>query len=492
MTRAWKLSEIAAAVDGEVVAHSNSRQIDHVVIGENPIAEIDARAIVQGQIFVALQGTRSHGVQHALQAFKNGCSLILAGAEADEKDILEASLYVPVVRSQHDGVTAFGMLARAWSALCGFTVVGVTGSSGKTSTKDILRALLSPIRTVVASRANFNNEIGVPLTLVQAPSNTEIVICEMGMRGPDQISYLCSIAEPEVGVITNAGSAHLELLGSLEAIADAKAELIAGVQHEGTAVVPHWQSHLLDRAARTPKTVMRFASVDINNIGNVDVRVDCRVEDVKRTPSGLSGFLEIGSQRLAFDLPVHGLRQADNLAAAACAYHALVGSTESLAAALSTVEITGGRGNRRTYANGNIVIDDAYNANPQSVVSALEELAAIDAGRTVAVLGYMAELGPTSAGFHHEIGLRCADLGIDHLVVASTQPECDAIVGGYEDGGGARVSRFDGVDETIAAIESWHQEGDVTLVKASNSVGLRRVVSALDTSNSAAKKGGVR
>jgi UDP-N-acetylmuramoyl-tripeptide--D-alanyl-D-alanine ligase len=456
---------------------------------------IDTREVQVGDVFVALQGTRSHGIEHAAEAFERGASAVLAGTDLELDDdrweqlLGEAAQHGPVlVATDCDGVTALGRLARAWRRRSRWRVVGITGSSGKTSTKDLLATLLRRDGTsVVASHANWNNEIGVPLTLLAADDCADVVICEMGMRGLGQIAWLCDVADPDVGIVTTAGTAHLELLGSRENIVRAKAELLTGTWKGGVAIFPGVQPQLVEAADDVPDRLLPFG------VGE-DEAADSAVlvTELGRGEYGVVGTIDLMGRELPFALPLHGLHHARNLAAAAAALVALRGSAELLADdALVLVDASGvvaggleaftaGRGDRHALAGGGLVIDDAYNANPESVQAALEELASCDGPRRVAVLGRMAELGRASSKLHGGIGGYAAGLEqVDELVVVGAGDEADALASGWKKSRGAAPRRYVDVDVALAALGEWTQAGDIVLVKASNSTGLGRLAAGL-------------
>ncbi|MBC7643810.1 MAG: UDP-N-acetylmuramoyl-tripeptide--D-alanyl-D-alanine ligase [Thermoleophilia bacterium] len=454
-------------------------------------------------IFVALQGPGGHGANFWAHAVNRGAGALLFGSDADEYLLNEvmADAIVPVLVADTDGWTALGELANAWRRRCDFTVVGITGSTGKTSTKDLLATLLAPVRRTHASPANHNNELGVPLTLLAADPDINVVICEMGMRGRRQIEYLCEVAEPDVGVLTNVGSAHLELLGSLEAIAAAKAEVIAGTRPSGTAVVPASQPGLLALAERVPQRVLTFDVADgagdgaageqqpevvINvlpsSAGSNTALADVHVVRVERSARGIAGSVRIGATERAFSLPIHGLHNARNLAAAVAVAWAILGDVgvSKLDLEPAALALSAGRGQRTSLDDGGIVIDDAYNANPESVQVALTELSAVEtAGQRVAVLGYMAELGPGEIGMHITTGEHVAALQVDQLVAVTTHPAVTALVLRWEELTGQRAITFESVDAAVASLSDWATARDAILVKASNSVGLGRCAAAL-------------
>lgn len=491
-SRRWTLLDVVEAlglavygpvVDDEQLAATSVGGPDRAGAG----VEIDTRQLAPDDLFVALSGTRSHGIEHAAEAFSRGAVAVLAGTDLEVSDeqwdtwLAAAASHGPVlVASDCDGVTALGRLARAWRRRASWKVVGITGSSGKTSTKDLLVALLrrSGLRAS-ASHANWNNEIGVPLTLLAAGDDVDAVVCEMGMRGSGQIAWLCDIADPDVGIVTTAGSAHLELLGSLEAIVAAKAEVLAGTWSGGVGIFPAVQPELVEAAARVPDRLLPFG------VGPEETDAAVLVTSVERAEGGLRGTIDLMGTARDFSAPVHGLHHARNLAAAAAALVTLVGSAELLEAdALELGHeqpvLTAGRGDRHPLPDGGVVIADAYNANPESMRAALDELAATGGRRRVAVLGRMAELGPGSTRFHLELGMRAAlHADIDELVVVGVDEDAAAIAEGWQHERRASARRYDDPDVALAALGEWHAAGDVVLVKASNSTGLGRLASGI-------------
>ncbi|MCW2961491.1 MAG: murF [Thermoleophilia bacterium] len=485
----WTLLDIVEAL-GTVVygpvgddAQLAATEVAHVTI--------DTRLVQPGSVFVALLGSRTHGIEHAQEAFRRGAVAVLAGTDLEIEDaqwdelLAAAAEHGPVlVASDCDGATALGRLARAWRRRSPWRVVGITGSSGKTSTKDILRALLerSGVR-VVASHANWNNEIGVPLTLLSAGPDVDVVICEMGMRGAGQIAWLCDIADPDIGIVTTAGTAHLELLGSRDAIVAAKAELLAHTWSGGVGIFPGNQDELVEAAARVPDRLLPFGAGE-------DEAEDSAVlvTSVGRTETGIAGTIDLMGEERPFSLPVHGLHHARNLAAAAAAVVSLTGSASLLAedalqigSSDGSTVFTSGRGDRHALAGGGTVIDDAYNANPESVTAALDELAASPTtARRVAVLGRMAELGSTSKRLHTSVGAYAAAREqVDTLVVIGDNSDADALADGWKRTRGTKAHRYQSVDAALTAVDEWSAPNDVVLVKASNSSGLGLFAMAL-------------
>jgi UDP-N-acetylmuramoyl-tripeptide--D-alanyl-D-alanine ligase len=389
---------------------------------------IDSRDVGPGDLFVGLVGENVDGGEFAARALEAGAWGVLVAPE----HVVDGG----VVLSSPAPLASLQALARAWRRDMSHPppqVIGITGSVGKTSTKDILRALLAPHRRVHASRANFNTEIGLPLELLAAPEGTEVVVLEMGMRGAGQIAELAAIAKPDVGVITAIGAVHLELLGTIEAIARAKAELIQDVR---VAVIPD-DEPLLEPYVPEGVEVVRFG----------------------RDEAALDGL----------ELPFSSAHMRRNALAAVAAARA-VGVEPSGRVEL---ELSAMRGQVRE-AGGVRVIDDCYNANPLSMRAALDDLALQEpAGRRIAVLGDMLELGPTEVAEHEAIGSHAAESGVDVLVTVG--PLAAAMAEPF--GGEAHVVADAAAAAALA--RDLVEPGDVVLVKASRGVALEAVTEAL-------------
>jgi UDP-N-acetylmuramoyl-tripeptide--D-alanyl-D-alanine ligase len=339
-------------------------------------------------------------------------------------------------------MAAIGRLLRERSSA---RVVGVTGSTGKTSTKDILAALCAPVARTVATERSNNAELGVPLTLGRLEPDTELCIVEMGMRGFGQIAELCEIARPEVGVITAIGPVHLALVGSVDGVARSKAELVAALPEAGIAVVPesaHLEPHLRD-------------GIEIRRVGPVDVELR---DD--------GAHVAFAGERIRF--PVTSRHQAQNALTAMTAYDALGLPLDRLADSAAAVSLSPWRGEELALPGGGFVINDAYNANPTSMQAALRHLAERGGDRRrVAVLGGMAELGEHEQQHHREIAELAGELGIELLAVGEL----------------ARAYRADAWEPDAAAAlataRALVRPDDAVLVKASRSVGLEGIAPAL-------------
>jgi UDP-N-acetylmuramoyl-tripeptide--D-alanyl-D-alanine ligase len=385
--------------------------------------QIDSRRIAPGDLFVAVRG----GVAYIEEARKAGAAATL----------------VP-----DDDFAAMAAIGRAVRDRTSAEVVGITGSTGKTSTKDILAALVRPHRKTVAAEASYNAELGVPLTLARLEPDTQVLIAELAMRGFGQIRDLCEIARPTLGAITAVGPVHLEFVGDVAGVARAKAELLDALPPGATAVVPAGAREL-EPYLRDDLTVIRVGE---------DVRVHLWSD----------GHLaaDVLGKPVSLELPFRERYQAENTLVALAAYVALGLPLDRVHEGASRIELSRLRGEEIALANGSILINDCWNANPASMRAALEELAKRNGGRRIAVLGGMAELGAEGPRYHSEIG---ALLGaLDHVIAVG---ELARDYGAEE-----WVADADTAADRLADIV---QPGDVVLVKGSRSVGLERVAQNL-------------
>jgi UDP-N-acetylmuramoyl-tripeptide--D-alanyl-D-alanine ligase len=442
--REWTPERVAAAAGARLVAPPPEGA------GGPRAATVDSRQAGPGDLFVGLVGEHEDGGRYAPQALAAGAwGALVAPDSADAARCASPG----VLRAAESPLRALQSLARAWSAELGAKVIGVTGSTGKTSTKDILAALLSPHAATVASPANYNTEIGLPLAILGAPAGTEVLVLEMAMRGAGQIAELAAIAHPDVGVIVNVGPVHLELMGSLEAIAAAKAELIRDMPAGGTAVVPAGEA-LLEAHLRDDLEVVTFGE-------GGDVRL---VE-------ADGGRVTIDARGRTLELELSYTQAYNRLNTLAAVAAALAVGVEP--GGRVDVPFSALRGERLDLPNGVAVINDCYNANPMSMRAALEELAVTASGRRVAVLGDMLELGPGERDFHEEVGAVARAQGVDLLVTVG--PLAAAMLDRY-DGEGQAVAD---AAEAASILPELLEPGDTVLVKGSRGVGLEAVAEAL-------------
>ncbi|MGI8505782.1 MAG: UDP-N-acetylmuramoyl-tripeptide--D-alanyl-D-alanine ligase [Solirubrobacteraceae bacterium] len=415
---------------------------------------IDSRDCGPGDLFVGLAGASHDGGAFASQALAAGAWGALATPEHAQAAVAQGK---GVVLACDDPLEALQGLATAWRHELGASVIGVTGSTGKTSTKDLLLALLAPQRRTIASRANFNTEIGLPLEILSAPPQTEIVVLEMAMRGAGQIAELTAIAEPDVGVIVSVGPVHLELLGTVQNVAAAKGELIAGLAPGATAILPAGE-RLLDPHLRSDVRIVRFGEGgDVRLAHEEDERVE----------------IDAGGERLVLEVPFRQAHLRTDLLAAVAAAGA-VGVTPRGRVELA---LSAGRGESIALPGGVTVIDGCYNANPMSMRAALSDLAAsaadVGASRRVAVLGDMLELGPGARTYHEQLGGLANAAGVDLLVTVG--PLAAAIAQRFD---GEAVSMADAA-QAAAVVPELLRAGDLVLVKGSLGVGLKLVCQAL-------------
>jgi UDP-N-acetylmuramoyl-tripeptide--D-alanyl-D-alanine ligase len=417
-------------------------------------AAIDSRTIEGGELFFGLKGGSDDGGRFAPAALERGAWGVVVGpgsADAASSGGSGRDGWVFVV---DDPLTAMQDLATAWRRELGSTVIGITGSVGKTSVKDITRAILPG--TVHASDENFNTEIGLPLTILSAPEGTDILVLEMAMRGPGQIAELAAIAEPDVGVITIVGPVHLEVLGSIEAIAAAKAELIGGLAPGSPAVVP------VDAGPLEPHLE------GISGVVRFGPGGDVHAEEVERTATGTTATVVTPQGSARFEFPFTEEHNLKNALAAIAAAVASGAAPDQLASKSASVAFSRLRGEHLTLPDGTLVVNDCYNANPVSMRAALHYLAGLDRGPKIAVLGLMAELGPGSRGFHREVGEYARELDID--VVIGVGPEA----AGY-----APDHLVDGRADAVELLERLLTPEAVVLVKGSRAAGLEVVTEGL-------------
>ncbi len=437
--------QMAAAMGAEVVSRGS---------GGVPVrAEIDSRNIDGGELFFGLTSGATDGGEHAAGALEAGAwGAVVAPERAGE--LADSGSFVFTVE---DPLLALQMLARAWRRELDATVIGITGSVGKTSVKDITRALLPG--QVHASAENFNTEIGLPLTVLEAPAGTETLVLEMAMRGEGQIAELATIAEPDIGVITNVGPVHVELLGSIEAVAAAKAELIRGLKPDGVMIVPFEAGHLEPHVEGVPGLV-RFG-------GDGDVRV----LDQEVTAGATKARIATLQGEQIFEFPFAEPHNLLNSLAAIAAGIAAGFTPAELAARTEGIAFSRFRNEHIDLGERGLIINDCYNANPVSMRAALEYLAQIERPRKLAVLGLMAELGPDEVRFHEEIGAFARKLDIEVIGVGDLARSYDPDLKAGNPEEAARLLKERLGPDTVA------------LVKGSRAAGLEKVTELVTASH---------
>lgn len=459
----WSLAEITG---GEIIVGSADTMANGL--------KIDSRQIEPGNVFVAFEGSNTDGHNYLEQAISLGARVLLVTRTDDrlEAVVEHASRRLVTVVRVTDALSAVQALAKYHRSRLFCPVIGVTGSTGKTTTKDFITSVLSRVARVVATEGNRNNELGVPLTLFDAGVDTDVAVLEMAMRGPGQIRALAEIARPTAGLITNIGTSHIEFLGSQDAIADAKAELVDAITEQGVVFLNGDDEYTDKIASSAIATVVRYGLRPGNDI---------RAEQISLNDKSQATFsIVTDDSAVSVSLGLPGRHNVYNaLAAAAVGIH-LGMSLEEIAAGLQDALVTGMRMQAFVTAGGVHVINDAYNASPASMRAAIATLSGISlADRRVAVLGDMAELGSLTELAHFRIGEEIARLRIDYLITIGDRAKRIADGAKAEGMGPSRVMSFEAVDDASRKLKELLQPRDAVLVKASRVMGLEKIVEEL-------------
>lgn len=422
-------SQVAAAVGGRLVGP------DVTIDG----ASFDSRTVLAGQLFVPLVAERD-GHEFIDAALTAGAAAYLTSASPGRGTAIEVA----------DTAEALMQLA-AWARtrLDGIPVVGITGSVGKTSTKDLVAAALGATRRVTANERSFNNEQGLPVTILGAPDGVEALVLEMGMRGFGQITELCRIGRPTIGVVTAVAAAHTEKVGGIEGVAIAKRELVEALPASGTAILNADDHRVVAMATHTPASVVTYGAAGDVRLGPV------ALDDLARPSFRVDSPWGSTDVRLG----VSGAHMAANACAALAVVGVIEGSIDAAVDALSGATVSGGRMEVARAASGAVIVNDAYNANPDSMRAALTALAGMTARRRVAVLGLMAELDDPPAG-HADVAACARELGIELIAT------------------GTHLYGVTSVEDPLAALGELG-DGDAVLVKASRVAGLDRIAARL-------------
>ncbi|GHF76033.1 UDP-N-acetylmuramoyl-tripeptide--D-alanyl-D-alanine ligase [Amycolatopsis bartoniae] len=475
------LAEIASITGGTVHDGDGAAVVTGTV-------EFDSRKLTPGGLFLALPGEKVDGHDFAAKAVEAGAVGVLAA-----RPVGVPAVVVPPLPPGQGHPTAFALTAdkdgsgaAVLAALAklaqhvvrelvakGLTIVGITGSSGKTSTKDLIAQLLEPLGPTVAPPGSFNNELGHPWTALRADESTRHLVLEMSARGRGHIAELAVTAPPRIGVELNVGTAHVSEFGSREAIAEAKGELVEALPADGVAVLNLDDPLVAGMASRTKARI-----VGTGEHPDADVRAEGITLDDQARPS-----FRLVTARGSADvkLPLYGEHHVANALSAAAVALELGSTVDEVAARLSTVERRSGRRMEVVQrADGVTILNDSYNANPESVRAALKALASMSRGRrSWAVLGVMAELGADSVSAHDEIGRLAVRLNIGRLVVVGEAAAAMHQGASHEGSWGEESVLVPDTDAAIELLREQVEPGDVVLVKASNSAQLWRVANAL-------------
>jgi len=457
---ALSLAEVAAAVGGRLCDAPDPAALVTATV------EFDSRTVAPGGLFVALDGERVDGHDFAAAAVAAGAIGVLAGRPVG----------VPAVVVDAGGGDVPGALARlaheVLRRLPEVTVIGLTGSSGKTSTKDLLAHVVAGLAPTVAPPGSFNNEIGHPHTVLRIDERTRYLVLECSARGPGHIAALCATAPPKLGIVLNVGTAHLGEFGSREAIAASKAELVQALPPAAAGGVAVLNADDPVVAAMAGQTAARV--ITVGSAADAEVRA----EDVRLDSAGRASYTLCSADgRAEVSLGLHGAHHVGNsLAVAAVALH-LGMDAAALAAALGSARpASRWRMEVTDRDDGVRIVNDAYNANPESMAAALHALAAMgDGRRTWAVLGEMGELGDHAPEAHAAVGRLSAELGVSRVVTVGRGAERI----GSAASAGTSVDSVDDVEEAVSLLRRELRADDIVLVKASRAAGLERVAVAL-------------
>jgi len=483
------IAQIADIVGGRLADITPDQAAETRVTGT---VEFDSRAVTPGGLFLALPGARSDGHDFAAAAVCAGAVAVLAARPVGVPAIVVAP--EPAVDSaasvlEHDtdgsGAAVLAALARLAAAVSaelvdgGLTIVGITGSSGKTSTKDLLAAVLAPLGEVVAPPGSFNNELGHPWTVLRATESTDYLVLEMSARHPGNIAELASIAPPSIAVVLNVGTAHLGEFGSREAIAATKAELPQAVPSSGVVILNVDDTAVAAMADQTAARVVR-----VGRTAGADVWAGPVTLDALARPRFT---MHAAESQIDIALAVHGDHQVSNSLCAAAVALECGASIEQVADALAAAgPVSKHRMQVATRGDGVTVINDAYNANPDSMQAGLKALVwmAREGGekrRSWAILGEMAELGDDAISEHDRIGRLAVRLDVSRLIVVGTGRSMSAMHHGavMEGSWGSESTMVANADAALALLRAELEAGDVVLVKASNAAGLGALADAL-------------
>lgn len=448
-----RLADAADAMRGEL--HGQDRTFEGV--------SIDTRTLRSGELFVALKGPNFDGGDYVAESARRGA----AGAVVEARqDVSIAQIVVPDTRR------ALGALGAAWRQGRSAVVIGITGSNGKTTLKELAAACLATAGPTLATEGNLNNDLGVPLMLSRIEAGHRFAVIEMGANRGGEIAYLASLAEPDVVAITNAGDAHLEGFGSLEGIARGKGEILGNGDwtRPGVAVLnadDDWFDYWVSQAG----------DAEVVSFG-IDAEATVRARDLHNGITGTRFVLDMPAGSVDVDLALPGAHNVRNACAAAAIASALGVAPEQVQSALERVRPVAGRLEPRTGVGGITLFDDSYNSNPRSVIAAAQFLAALD-GESILVLGDMGELGDSSAALHREVGEAVREAGIDRLF--ATGPLSSSTVEAFGDGG----DWFESIDALVDALRTAARPRVNVLVKGSRSMRMERIVAALAEVDSA-------
>ena len=445
MTTYFSLSELSNILGSQPIFDGNSEKLDAAVLG----IATDTRTVIEGEIFLALIGENFDGHNFVDAAIAQGAIAIITSQPLENKSVPQFVVA--------DTLEAYQKIALWWRNTFDIPVIGVTGSVGKTSTKELISAVLSTQGKVLKTEANFNNEIGVPRTLLQITPEHNYAVIEMAMRGEGEIALLTELVRPTIGIITNVGTAHIGRLGSRKAIARAKCELLAHMPQDSVAILNYDNPLLIN----TAKEVWQGKTITYGMTGG-DIKGEIDGDNIKVLEHSLP-------------LPLSGEHNASNYLAAVAVAQTLNIDLAVLATRIK-VELPKGRSRRYDLPNDVVVLDETYNAGLESMLAAVQMLKETPGKRHIAVLGTMKELGKYSPQLHRQVGEKAQELALDMLLILADDTATQEIAKGAEN---IDTECFSDRASLTSKLKQIMQPGDRILCKASNSVGLNQVVEEL-------------
>lgn len=426
----------------------------------------DTRKVEEGMLFVALKGEKFDGHDFIAEAAKKGAIGAIVNKDYDVSRLEDVEIDILAV---NDTLKAYQDLAKLWRSKFSIPVIGITGSNGKTTTKDLTAAVLSGKWNVLKTQANFNNEIGLPMTLLQLNKSYDVAVVEMGMRGLGQIKLLTDIAKPTIGVITNVGETHMELLGSIENIAKAKSEMAQAIEIDGKVVLNADDEHVAKMHEVTKARPIYFG---------INHAADVKAFNVKTVGEGKTEFdAFIGEKMAHFTLNMLGIHNVYNCLAALAVGYACGLTIEEMQKGLASFKPTAMRFEYKKVGDFN-VINDAYNASPMSTKAALSNLAKVTDGRKILVMGDMFELGSVEVKAHEDIAVQAKEAGVSIIVTRGTLTQNTARKA--REIGIPEVYECANHEEAVATLKKVLQKDDTVLFKGSHGMHMEKIIELLE------------
>ena len=454
----FTLDEIVSSVKGKVLEKVKTEFSDIVT---------DTRKLAEGVLFVALKGERFNGETFAKEAIEKGAAGVLVSNDYEHAESLGGT----VIQAEGDTQTAYQQIAAFWRRKFAIPVITITGSNGKTTTKDLTASVLGAKFNVLKTQANFNNEIGLPLTLLNMQESHDVAVVEIGMRGLGQIAALAPVAGPNIGIVTNVGETHMELLGSMENIAKAKGELVEAIPSGGTVILNNDNPYVAKMAEKCQPDV-KVVTFGIEE--NADIKAS-DIENLGRETKFKCTLSKNGEAK-EFVLPMAGRHNVYNSLAAIAAGVVLGLSYEEIAKGLGQLEMSKMRFEYKQVGEYT-VINDAYNASPMSMEAALNTIGEVATGRTVAVLGDMLELGENEVELHRNVGRKVPSSGISLLIAYGKLGK--HIAEGAREKGMTEVLEALSHEEAAELLHKNLKSGDTILFKASRGMKLEKIIDLL-------------